>query len=362
LLSTFLPSLHYSARWREVSRGSSTNSQSVRWLRQWSPLRALLSAEVGQRSADTRRPLEASEAVQAISSSLTTIRATGTKMFLPYCLMQLSKAHADLGEFDDAQGCINEALTAIQTNKERWCEAEVNRVAGEVALGSPEPNAAKAETYSQRALVIARQQQAKSCELRGAMSMARLWRSQGKPQQAREPLAPVYGWFTEGFDTRDLKEANALLMELAALSPYSNARAVSVASSSMVAGPQLRGLAHSSHNRRDGTLTPIPRLVSLRLPARSDEWVTLDASAAILLKTCFQAPKGRRASVERHPQFRSFSSHLQNIGGAHSLVEGPVCQSDRYTLGFGQGLRFHRARTRNQNNIVRFASLELPFR
>jgi predicted ATPase len=112
--------------------------------------------------------------------------------------------------------CINEALTAIQTNKERWCEAEVNRVAGEVALKSPEPNAAKAETYFECALAVARQQQAKSWELRAAMSLARLWRSQGKVQQARDLLAPVYGWFTEGFDTRDLKEAKALLDELAA--------------------------------------------------------------------------------------------------------------------------------------------------
>jgi predicted ATPase len=120
---------------------------------------------------------KASEAVQAISSSLTTIRSTGTKMFLPWFLMQLSEAHADLGEFDAARGCINEALTAIKTNKERWCEAEVNRVAGEVALSSPEPNAAKAETYFQRALAVARQQQAKSWELCVAMSLARLWRS-----------------------------------------------------------------------------------------------------------------------------------------------------------------------------------------
>jgi predicted ATPase len=156
----------------------------------------------------------ASEAVQAISSSLTTIRSTGTKMLLPFFLVDLSKAHADLGEFDDARGCINEALTAIQTNKERWCEAEVNRVAGEVALKSPEPNAAKAETYFECALAVARQQQAKSWELRAAMSLARLWRSQGKVKQARELLAPVYGWFTEGFDTRDLKEAKALLDEL----------------------------------------------------------------------------------------------------------------------------------------------------
>jgi predicted ATPase len=74
---------------------------------------------------------------------------------------------------------------------------------------SPEPDAAKAEAYLERALAVARKQQVKSCELRAAMSVARLWRDQGKPQQAREVLAPVYGWFTEGFDTRDLKAATA---------------------------------------------------------------------------------------------------------------------------------------------------------
>ena len=88
-------------------------------------------------------------------------------------------------------------------------------MAGEIALKLPTPNAAKAEAYFERALAVARQQQAKSWELRAAMSMARLWRDQGKPQQAHELLAPVYGWFTEGFDTLDLKEAKALLDELA---------------------------------------------------------------------------------------------------------------------------------------------------
>jgi predicted ATPase len=78
------------------------------------------------------------------------------------------------------------------------------------------PDPVKAQSCFDHALTIARQQEAKSWELRAAMSMARLWRDQGKPQQARELLAPVYGWFTEGFDTRDLKEAKALLQELAA--------------------------------------------------------------------------------------------------------------------------------------------------
>ena len=82
------------------------------------------------------------------------------------------------------------------------------------ALISPNPDQVKAEQYFERALMVARQQQAKSWELRAAMSMARLWRDKGKPQHARELLAPIYGWFTEGFDTLDLKEAKALLDEL----------------------------------------------------------------------------------------------------------------------------------------------------
>ena len=107
-------------------------------------------------------------------------------------------------------------MTAVATTKEKWFEAEVHRIAGDIALLSPEPDAAKAEAYFERALTVARKQQAKSWELRAAMSMARLWRDQGKVQQARELLAPVYGWFTEGFDTPDLKGAKALLEQLSA--------------------------------------------------------------------------------------------------------------------------------------------------
>jgi predicted ATPase len=87
-------------------------------------------------------------------------------------------------------------------------------MAGEVALKSPEPDAVKAEAYFERALAVAREQQAKSWELRAAMSMARLWRDRCKRDEARDLLAPVYGWFTEGFDTPDLKDARALLDEL----------------------------------------------------------------------------------------------------------------------------------------------------
>jgi predicted ATPase len=159
---------------------------------------------------------KASDAVQMFTSAITTYRSTGAAMVLPWYLSHLSGAYAELGQFDDAWRCMGEAMTAVDTTKERWCEAEVHRVAGEIALKSSEHDVAKAEAYFERALSVARQQQAKSWELRASMSLARLWRSQGEVQQARELLAPVYGWFTEGFDTRDLKEAKALLEELAA--------------------------------------------------------------------------------------------------------------------------------------------------
>ena len=102
-----------------------------------------------------------------------------------------------------------------ETTKETWCEAEIHRTAGEITLLSPEPDAAKAQAHFARALAVARKQQAKSWELRAATSMARLWRGQSKRQQARDLLAPIYGWFTEGFDTLHLKQAKALLDDLA---------------------------------------------------------------------------------------------------------------------------------------------------
>jgi class 3 adenylate cyclase/predicted ATPase len=154
------------------------------------------------------------DAVQMITSWIAAWRSTGTTQFLPSWLSYLAAAHADLGQFDDAWRCMGEAMSVIETAKERWFEAEANRIAGEVARMSPERGAAKAERYFERALTVARQQHAKSWELRAAMSMARLWRDQGKRDEARKLLAPVYGWFTEGFDTRDLKEAKALLDEL----------------------------------------------------------------------------------------------------------------------------------------------------
>src|SRR5262245_56677019 len=132
------------------------------------------------------------DAVHVIASGIAAWRSAGATMFLPMWLTHLADAYAGLGRFDDALRCVGEAKSTSETTGERWCEAEVYRVTGEIALMVPKRDALKAETHFERALGIARQQQAKSWELRAAMSLARLWRDQGKVHQARELLAPVY--------------------------------------------------------------------------------------------------------------------------------------------------------------------------
>jgi predicted ATPase len=115
---------------------------------------------------------------------------------------------------DQGWANIHEAMTEVKTVKESWCEAEINRVAGEIALMGTKLDVVKAEAYFANALEIARKQQAKSWELRAAMSAARLLLARGDREPARDILAPVFGWFTQGFDTLDLRHAKLLLDEL----------------------------------------------------------------------------------------------------------------------------------------------------
>ena len=157
---------------------------------------------------------KASNAAQMFISGIAEYASTGATIWRPLHFSHLASASAQLGQFDDAWRYMDDAMVAIETSKESWFEAEANRIAGEITLLSPEPNTAKAQAYFERALRTARQQQAKSWELRAAMSMARLWCDQGKRDEARDLLAPTYGWFTEGFATRDLKDAKALLEQL----------------------------------------------------------------------------------------------------------------------------------------------------
>jgi class 3 adenylate cyclase/predicted ATPase len=154
------------------------------------------------------------KAVEIVSSGIDLWRSAGSTIFTPEQEFMLAIAHAGCGQFDDAWRCIGEAMAAMQATGERWCEAEAHRVAGEIALKSPQRDEAKAQSHFEHALALARAQQARSWELRAATSLARLLDHQEQRQAARDLLVPVYDWFTEGFDTSDLRNARALLREL----------------------------------------------------------------------------------------------------------------------------------------------------
>jgi class 3 adenylate cyclase/predicted ATPase len=140
----------------------------------------------------------------------------GANLWNPWYFAIIAHGAAISGDFAEAQRQIASAYTSLEKTNERWAEAEIRRLAGEIHCLSQPHELENAEDEFARSLAIARQQKAKSWELRAAMSLARLWRDQGKVSEARELLAPVYGWFTEGFDTCDLKEAKALLAQLGA--------------------------------------------------------------------------------------------------------------------------------------------------
>ena len=126
----------------------------------------------------------------------------------------LAEVYDRLGYPEDGLQALNEAHTLVEQHEERWWEAEVYRLQGVLLLQQTLTHQEEAEACFQHALTVARRQQAKSLELRAAMSLARLWQQQGKRAEARALLAPIYGWFTEGFDTADLQEARALLAAL----------------------------------------------------------------------------------------------------------------------------------------------------
>ena len=130
-------------------------------------------------------------------------------------LALLAEATGNAGQVAEGLALVAEARAWVDIHAERFWEAELHRLQGRLLLQDAPPDAHQAETCFQQALALARRQQAKSLELRAAMSLSRLWQQQGKQVEARELLGPIYGWFTEGFDTADLQEAQALLEELA---------------------------------------------------------------------------------------------------------------------------------------------------
>jgi predicted ATPase len=152
--------------------------------------------------------------IEQIHQGLTAYRATGAEIFRPYFLALLAEAYGTMAQPEGGLTVLAEALVHVEHTVERYFEAEIHRLKGALLLQQSSDHYAEAESCFHHALAIARDQQAKSFELRTATSLARLWQQQGKRQEAHDLVAPVYGWFTEGFDTADLKDAEALLHEL----------------------------------------------------------------------------------------------------------------------------------------------------
>jgi class 3 adenylate cyclase/predicted ATPase len=154
------------------------------------------------------------EGVTQVHQGLAAWRASGAALIVPFLCTVLADVADHLDHTADGLQALAEAHTLVEQQEERWWEAEIYRLRGVLLLRHPGTLQAEAETWLQRALDIARRQEAKSLELRAATSLARLWHRQGKREQARQLLGDIYGWFTEGFDTHDLRAAQALLEEL----------------------------------------------------------------------------------------------------------------------------------------------------
>jgi predicted ATPase len=157
----------------------------------------------------------AEEGIAQMCEGLGAWGAMGVELYRTYQLAQLAEAYGKVGQVDEGRRVLGEALAVVHNTGRRFYEAELYRLKGELLLARSAAHRAEAEACFQRALDVARRQQAKSLELRAAMSLSRLWQQQGKRTEAYELLAPIYGWFTEGFDTADLQEAKALLETLA---------------------------------------------------------------------------------------------------------------------------------------------------
>jgi predicted ATPase len=178
-------------------------------------LRGWALAEEGQRE----------EGIAQMRQGVAAWRATGAELTQPYFLALLAEVYGKVGQTEEGLRVLAEALAQVDKTGERFHEAELYRLKGQLTLQKFQVSGfklqvtnpqveAEAEECFLKAVDIARQQQAKSLELRTTTSLARLWQSQGKKDEARQLLAEIYGWFTEGFDTKDVQEAKALLTEL----------------------------------------------------------------------------------------------------------------------------------------------------
>jgi predicted ATPase len=197
-----VPAVHEQA---EAAVALSTAQGFPQWAAWGTSLRGWALAMQGQGEAGMAQ----------VRQGIASFRATGAAVFIPYFYTVLADVCDHLGRTADGLQALVEAHTLVEQHEERWWAAEVSRLRGVLRLRQPETPPAEAEAWLQRALDVARRQQAKALELRAATSLSLLWQQQGKRVEARDLLAPIYDWFTEGFDTADLQEAKVLLEALA---------------------------------------------------------------------------------------------------------------------------------------------------
>ncbi len=155
------------------------------------------------------------EGIAQMLEGMSASQAIGTELYRTYFLILLAEAFIATDRIDDGLSALTEALAGANEHENRVSESEIHRLKGQLLLKRNNSDVAEAQSCFERAVEIARKQSAKSLELRATMSLARLLAKQGRRDEARAMLADIYGWFTEGFDTADLKDAKALLDELA---------------------------------------------------------------------------------------------------------------------------------------------------
>jgi predicted ATPase len=207
----FATALHQCRRERQATHERAeaaialcTEQGFAQWLAGGTILRGWALAELGQRE----------NGIAQMRQGLVAWRATGSERARPYFLSLLAETYGMVGQAEEGLAVLDEVLNTAHKNGDRYYEAELYRLKGELLLGLSQENHKDVETCFRRAIDVARSQNGKSLELRAVVSLSRLWQKQGKKEEARQMLSEIYDWFTEGFNTRDLKEAKALLEDL----------------------------------------------------------------------------------------------------------------------------------------------------